>query len=88
MENQQLHQAVVSHAVVDQVIGVLTVVGQIAPEDGFIVLREVSQNTNIKLSAVAEHILKYAQGAALPDVLLVELRAALARHAASRPPAP
>jgi hypothetical protein len=53
---QQLHQAVVSHAVAGQAIGVLTVVGQVAPWDGFTVLREVSQHTNTKLSAVAEHI--------------------------------
>ncbi|WP_369268699.1 ANTAR domain-containing protein [Streptomyces sp. R11] len=88
VETQHLHQAVVSHAVVDQGIGVLTVVGQIASEDGFAMLREVSQHTNIKLSAVAEHILKHAQGATLPDILLAELRAALARHATSRPAGP
>ncbi|MEU9055053.1 ANTAR domain-containing protein [Streptomyces sp. NPDC048384] len=64
-QNQQLHQALASHAV-----------GQIAPWDGLIVLREASQNTNIKLSAVAEHILKHAQRAPLPDVLLMELRTA------------
>ncbi|AGF61029.1 ANTAR domain-containing protein [Streptomyces olivaceoviridis] len=79
-ENRQLHQALASHAVVDQAIGVLTVLGQIAPTDGFTVLREASQHTNIKLSAVAEQVLKHAQGAALPDVLLGELQAALARH--------
>ncbi|WP_406209354.1 ANTAR domain-containing protein [Streptomyces sp. NBC_01017] len=60
-DNQQLHQAVVSYAVVDQAIGVLTVgvltvVGQVAPWDGFTVLREVSQHTNTRMSAVAEHI--------------------------------
>ncbi|GHA75084.1 ANTAR domain-containing protein [Streptomyces canarius] len=80
-ENGQLHQALASHAVVDQAIGVLTVLGQIPPDDGFTVLREVSQHTNIKLVAVAEQVLKHAQGAALPEVLLGELHAALARHA-------
>jgi hypothetical protein len=34
---------------------------------------------------VAEYLLKHAQGAALPDLLLGELHAALARHAG--PPA-
>jgi hypothetical protein len=86
-ENDQLGEALVSHTVVDQAIGVLTVLGQIAPWDGFTVLREVSQHTNTKLSTVAEHVLKHAQGAALPDELLTELRAALARRttAASQP---
>ncbi|MEU0946865.1 ANTAR domain-containing protein [Streptomyces canus] len=85
MENRQLRQALASHAVVDQAIGVLTVLGQIAPGDGFTVLREVSQHTNIKLTQIAEQVLNHGQGAALPDVLLGELHAALARQAASRP---
>jgi hypothetical protein len=53
---------------------------RVSPVDGFAVLREVSQNTNIKLSSIAEHIVKHAQGVALPDPVLAELRAALARH--------
>ncbi|MGW5665840.1 ANTAR domain-containing protein [Streptomyces sp. NPDC003758] len=86
-ENRQLKQALASHAVVvDQAIGVLTVLGQISPSDGFTVLRQVSQHTNIKLAQVAEQVLKHAQGAALPDVLLGELHAALARHATDSPP--
>ncbi|MFE9454583.1 ANTAR domain-containing protein [Streptomyces sp. NPDC006739] len=80
-ENRQLQQALVSHAVIDQAIGVLTVLAQIAPRDGFTVLREVSQHTNTKLTQVAEEVLKHGQGAALPDVLLGQLQAALARHA-------
>ncbi|GGQ78404.1 ANTAR domain-containing protein [Streptomyces flaveolus] len=84
-ENRQLKQALSSHALVDQAIGVLTALGQISPSDGFTVLREISQHTNVRLSVVAEHLLKHAQGAALPDLLLGELHAALARHAG--PPA-
>lgn len=84
-ENRQLQQALASHAVINQAMGVLTVLGQITPGGGFTVLREISQHTNIKLTQVAEEVLQHAQGAALPDVLLGELRAALARHAASRP---
>lgn len=80
----QLRQALASHAVVDQAIGVLVVLGQIHPEDGFTVLREISQHTNIKLSAVAEHVLKHAQGAVLSDLLAGELHAALARHSPRR----
>ncbi|CAM5511435.1 MULTISPECIES: ANTAR domain-containing protein [Streptomyces] len=85
-ENRQLYQALASLAVVDQAIGVLTVLGQISPDDGFTVLREVSQHTNIKLAAVAEQVLKHAQGAALPEVLLGELQAALAHHAVGNRP--
>ncbi|MEV6002804.1 ANTAR domain-containing protein [Streptomyces griseomycini] len=79
-ENRQLRQALTSHAVVDQAIGALTVLGRVEPGQGFTVLREISQHTNIKLSVVAEQILKHARGAALPDLLLGELRAALARQ--------
>lgn len=87
-ENEQLRQAIPAHAVVDQAIGVLTTLGQITPDDGFTVLREISQHTNIKLSQVAEEVLKHAQGAALPDVLLGELHAALAHHTADKQPDP
>ncbi|WP_333775375.1 ANTAR domain-containing protein [Streptomyces sp. IBSBF 3136] len=45
-ENRQLHQALASHAVIDQAIGVLVVLGQISPADGSRVLREVSQHTS------------------------------------------
>ncbi|MDX3804191.1 ANTAR domain-containing protein, partial [Streptomyces sp. AK04-3B] len=39
-ENAQLRHAVSSHATVDQAIGVLVAVHKIAPEAGFVVLRE------------------------------------------------
>ncbi|MGW6738118.1 ANTAR domain-containing protein [Streptomyces sp. NPDC055013] len=87
-EIQQLRQAIPAHAVVDQAIGVLTTLGQITPHDGFAVLTEVSQHTNIKLSQVAGEILKHAQGARLPELLLSELHAALARHAIGERSAP
>ncbi|MET7810149.1 ANTAR domain-containing protein [Streptomyces sp. NPDC005395] len=80
-ENRHLERALASHATVDRAIGVLTVLGRISPDDGFTVLREISQHTNIRLSAVAEHLLAHARGAELPDVLLGQLHAALARHA-------
>ncbi|MFJ6000456.1 ANTAR domain-containing protein [Streptomyces sp. NPDC092370] len=79
-ENRQLRQALASLAVVDQAIGVLVVLGHVHPDDGFTVLRDISQHTNTKLSTVAEHVLKHAQGAALPDLLAGELHAALTRH--------
>ncbi|MEU0038357.1 ANTAR domain-containing protein [Streptomyces sp. NPDC006333] len=79
-ENRQLRQALASHATVDQAIGVLAVLGRIAPQDGFTVLREVSQHTNTKLAQVAEHVLKYAQGVAPPDALVKKLQEAVGRH--------
>ncbi|MEU7061837.1 ANTAR domain-containing protein [Streptomyces sp. NPDC046197] len=79
-ENEQLQWAVASHAVVDQAIGVLVMMARISPEDGFTVLREVSQHTNTKLSSIAEQIIKHAQGAGLSETVLSELQAALARR--------
>ncbi|MGW5480658.1 ANTAR domain-containing protein [Streptomyces sp. NPDC004008] len=79
-ENEQLQRAVASHAVVDQAIGVLVMMARISPEDGFTVLREVSQHTNTKLSSIAEQFIKHAKGADIPETVLSELRAALARR--------
>ncbi|MFB9399064.1 ANTAR domain-containing protein [Streptomyces echinatus] len=83
-ENRLLHQEPTSHAVVDQAIGVLAAPGQIAPQDGFSVLREVYQHTNTRLTAIADQILKNAQGPTLPEVQRLHLRAALARHVGPR----
>ncbi|MGW2788024.1 ANTAR domain-containing protein [Streptomyces populi] len=70
----------------DRAVDVLTVQGRIGPADGFTVLPEVCRHTTIKLTAVAGQVLQHGQGATLPDVLLGELRAALARRiAGSRP---
>jgi AmiR/NasT family two-component response regulator len=80
-ENAQLRRAVASHAVVDRAIGVLVCIGRISPDDGFSVLRDVSQRTNTRLVAVAEQVIKHAQGAALTDTVQSELLAALARIA-------
>ncbi|MFI9569614.1 ANTAR domain-containing protein [Streptomyces rishiriensis] len=69
----QLREAVVSHAVVDQAIGVVVTRGRVRPDQGFEVLREVSQRTNVKLRQIAELILDWALDERLPD----EIRAAL-----------
>jgi len=55
-ENAQLRQAVDSLAVIDQAIGVLIAVWQLPPEDGWEVLREVSQHLNVKLYAIADEV--------------------------------
>lgn len=85
-EVAQLKQAVTSHALVDQAIGVVVVLGRIPPEDAWRVLRDVSQRTNVKLNLVAEHLLEFAQGGLLPDDERVELQRACVRYAALRPP--
>ncbi|MEV6115332.1 ANTAR domain-containing protein [Streptomyces sp. NPDC052109] len=79
-ENEQLRQAVSSHAVIDQAIGAVVVLGQIAPEEAWRALRDVSQRTNTKLRTVAEHILDYAQGGALPEPERIELGQAIDRY--------
>lgn len=79
-EIQQLRRAVASHAVVDQAIGAVVVLGRTAPEEAWRVLRDVSQHTNTKLRTVAEHILEYVQGGALPESERIELGKAIARH--------
>ncbi|MEU1573271.1 ANTAR domain-containing protein [Streptomyces collinus] len=63
----QLQEAVVSHAVVDQAIGVVITLGGLRPEQGFQVLREVSQHTNIKLRQIAEQLVDWVHSEQLPD---------------------
>jgi AmiR/NasT family two-component response regulator len=45
----QLQEAIVSHAVIDHAIGVVIGLGGLRSDQGFQVLRDVSQHTNIKL---------------------------------------
>nr|WP_306317630.1 MULTISPECIES: ANTAR domain-containing protein [unclassified Streptomyces] len=85
-ENAQLKRAVTSHAVVDQAIGVVVVLGRIPPEDAWRVLRDVSQRANVKLRLVAEHILTFADGGdPPPERERLELRRAVDRYAVLRP---
>jgi hypothetical protein len=79
-ENAQLRHAVESHATVDQAIGVLTAIHQLAPAAGFDVLREVSQHTNTKLLTVAETVIAWALGQPLPEPVGQELDAAVQRR--------
>ncbi|MFH9589928.1 ANTAR domain-containing protein [Streptomyces luteogriseus] len=72
-EVQQLKEAVASHAVVDQAIGMVVALGRISPDQGWAVLKEVSQHTNIKLRHVAELILVWGRTGLMPE----EIRAAL-----------
>jgi hypothetical protein len=79
-ENAQLRQAIDSHAVVDQAIGVLIATYRIPAAAGFEVLREASQHTNIKLRTVAEALIGCASGRAKPEPLGRELDAAVQRR--------
>ncbi|MDL5206234.1 ANTAR domain-containing protein [Streptomyces sp. ALI-76-A] len=76
-EVAQLRQALSSHAMVDQVIGVLAAVHRLAPAVGFEVLREVSQHTSTKLHTVAESVIAWALGQELPERVGRELEAAV-----------
>ncbi|MGW1988287.1 ANTAR domain-containing protein [Streptomyces collinus] len=73
-----LEQAVVSHTVVDQAIGVVITLGGLRPDQGFEVLREVSQHTNTKLRQVAELIVDWVQSEQLPEEIRTALDRALA----------
>lgn len=76
-ENLQLKQAVRSHAVVDQAIGVILALGQLTPDQGWDALRGVSQNTNIKLRHVAELIVDWARTGELPTDVRGQLESQL-----------
>ncbi|GEJ99748.1 ANTAR domain-containing protein [Streptomyces sp. 1-11] len=82
-ETSQLQEAVVSHTVVDQAIGVGITVGGLHPEQGFQVLREVSQHRNTKLRQVSERIVDWVHGKQLPDEIHTALNKALARARSS-----
>lgn len=80
----RLEEAVTSHATVDQAMGVIVTLGQIAPEEAWRALRDVSQRTNTKLRAVAEQVLAFAQGTAdLPEAVRTELHQAITRYGGS-----
>ncbi|MGW6263285.1 ANTAR domain-containing protein [Streptomyces sp. NPDC055085] len=79
-ENTQLQEAIRSHAGVDQAIGVILSVGRLSPEQGWDILREISQRTNIKLRHVAELIVDWARTGSLPADIRTELDKQLATH--------
>jgi hypothetical protein len=83
---RQLKEAVVSHAVVDQAIGVVIALGGVTPDEGWIVLKEVSQHTNIKLRNVAETILIWGRTGVMPPEIQTALEDRLGRPALSGPP--
>ncbi|MFF3334043.1 ANTAR domain-containing protein [Streptomyces sp. NPDC002888] len=75
----QLRQALDSHAVVDQAIGVVIAIGRLRPEQGFDVLKDISQRTNTKLREVAEYVVQGTHCGWLPDEIHRALTDALRR---------
>jgi hypothetical protein len=85
-EVDQLKEAVSSHAVVDQAIGMIVALGRVTPDQGWEVLKEVSQHTNIKLRNVAELILIWGRAGEMPEDIRAELEEALDRHGPTQIP--
>jgi hypothetical protein len=83
-EVHQLKEAVTSHAVVDQAIGMVVAMARVTPDQGWAVLREVSQHTNIKLRNVAEMIITWGRNGELPAEIRAELEGALDRYGPAR----
>ncbi|MYW21026.1 ANTAR domain-containing protein, partial [Streptomyces sp. SID2955] len=75
----QLKQAMASHAVVDQAIGMIVALARVTPDRGWEVLKEVSQHTNIKLRHIAELILVWGRRGEIPADVRVALEDALDR---------
>ncbi|MEU8717277.1 ANTAR domain-containing protein [Streptomyces sp. NPDC048663] len=85
-EIDQLKEAVASHAVVDQAIGMVVALGRVTPDQGWQVLKEVSQHTNIKLRSVAELILVWGRTGDMPTEIRAELEDALDRYGPTQIP--
>ncbi|XHM64751.1 ANTAR domain-containing protein [Streptomyces nigra] len=85
-EVDQLRHAVGAHAVVDQAIGMVVALGRVAPDQGWAVLKDVSQHTNIKLRRVAELIILWGQRGEMPAEIRVALQEALERHGPTQIP--
>lgn len=79
-EIAHLRQAVVSHAVIDQAIGVVIALSGVRPETAWDALKEVSQNTNIKLREVADHVVRWPHCGCLPREIRAALEGALRRR--------
>ncbi|MFF9814899.1 ANTAR domain-containing protein [Streptomyces sp. NPDC014006] len=76
----QLRQAVTSHAVIDQAIGVVVAVGRVPPAEAWDALRETSMCTNVKLRRVAQLVVAWARTGVLPADVRAHLTARLGRR--------
>lgn len=82
----QLKEAMASHAVVDQAIGMVVALGRVTPDQGWEVLKDVSQHTNIKLRNVADLILIWGRSGEIPPEIRAELEDALDRYGPTQIP--
>lgn len=82
----QLKEAMASHAVVDQAIGMVVALGRVTPDQGWEVLKDVSQHTNIKLRNVADLILIWGRSGDIPPEIRAELEDALDRYGPTQIP--
>ncbi|MEU1008781.1 ANTAR domain-containing protein [Streptomyces sp. NPDC088810] len=85
-EVHQLKEAMASHAVVDQAIGMMVALGRITPDQGWQVLKDVSQHTNIKLRNIAELILIWGRRGDIPPDIRAALEDALDRYGPTQVP--
>jgi small nuclear ribonucleoprotein (snRNP)-like protein len=85
-EVDQLKEAVTSHATVDQAIGMMVALGRVTPDEGWAVLREVSQHANIKLRNVAELILIWGRNGDLPPDIRAILEDTLDKYGPTQIP--
>ncbi|MDQ0758056.1 ANTAR domain-containing protein [Streptomyces canus] len=82
----QLKEAMASHAVVDQAIGMVVALGRVTPDQGWEVLKDVSQHTNIKLRNVADLILIWGRSGEIPPEIRAELEDAIDRYGPTQIP--
>ncbi|MFR0353198.1 ANTAR domain-containing protein [Streptomyces sediminimaris] len=68
-EVRQLRHAMDAHALVDQAIGVVITVAGLRPEQGWEVLKHISQHTNVKLREVARCFVQWPAGGPLPQLV-------------------
>ncbi|MEV6808691.1 ANTAR domain-containing protein [Streptomyces sp. NPDC017248] len=85
-EVDQMKEALASHAVVDQAIGMVVALGRVAPDQGWQILKEVSQHTNVKLRHVAELILVWGRRGDIPPDIRAALEDALDRYGPAQVP--
>ncbi|MDQ0584316.1 ANTAR domain-containing protein [Streptomyces rishiriensis] len=85
-DNDHLQTAIASHAVIDQAVGVIITLGGLRPQQGFDVLKDVSQHTNIKLREIAGLVIDWVSTQQLPDPVQQALKAALTRAQSAASP--
>ncbi|MFI2764104.1 ANTAR domain-containing protein [Streptomyces echinatus] len=79
----QLRQALISHALIDQAIGVVITVGRLSPDQGWDALKHMSQHTNVKLREVARCLVEWPARGRIPEAIRRALPAAV-EHARTR----